>query len=512
MKDVLGDLVFNPGENSAVKIPSTLVVNKLLIADPSASGEGAAENTMDVAEMMNTMAREFAVLKADNAAMKLQVAELISSSSSNNDGGNEPAVVNTALSMNMLLPNGTFRGNVRITSDAELVVMLPLLAYITEIDGDLYISSLSWLPTLDGILDLLERVAGTLTIKYCHGLKTLANALPNLAEIGKAFEFDGNTQLSTASLYTAFPLLETVDGEPLKTKANTAEMDDNGVYTGELRLIAADFVTKRDMLKALTKVTKQLNMNHLGLADLDGAFPNLTEVGKNLAMTSMKVQTITGAFPLLEKIGDAFSFTYNDVVVSMIGAFPLLTRILGLFQIFNNKELISLDGSFLALESVVGQFIIESNFKLESMNGGVFAKLAETRLGDFHFVGTLVKSMDGYFPLLASIAGTFKFIDNNQIETMDGAFVALSTVGSQFTMYNNDMLATLGTGFKSLSSIGGELYFYGNGDNGQGLDGRGNSPSNPGLISFCTSAKQKLCGLTSSYVHAGWHHGSDDCC
>lgn len=479
MKDVLGDLVFNPGENSAVKIPSTLVVNKLLIADPSASGEGAAENTMDVAEMMNTMAREFAVLKADNVAMKLQVAELISSSGSNNDGGDKPAVVNTALSMNILLPNGTFRGNVRITSDAELIVMRPLLAYITEIDGDLYISSLSWLPKLDGILDLLERVAGTLAIKYCHGLKTLANALPNLVEIGKALTFDGNTQLSTASLYTAFPLLETVDGEPLKTKANTAEMDDNGVYTGVLRLmIAADFVTKRDMLKDLTKVTEILRISG-SIADLDGAFPNLTEVGK-LDIQSTQAQTMTGAFPLLDKVGNGLVMTSNSLLVSMIGAFPLLTEVLDQnFQILSNPKLASLDGSFKKL----------------------------TKVQDFHFAHTLIESMDGYFPLLASTTTGFYFYGHNQIETMDGAFPALSTVGTSFRLYDNDKVATLGTGFKSLSSIGGELSFNGNGDNGQG-----NMQSNPGLISFCTSAKQKLCGLTSAYGNANWDHDADDCC
>ena len=453
---------------------------------------------------------EVAALKQDKAALVTQVDDLEAAAAAAGGGGddNQPAVVKTALARNMLLPNGTFRGNIRITSDAELVVMLPLLEYITNIEGDLYIRYLSWLPSLDDVLAFLVRITGTLFIGGCRGLQSLANALPLLVEVGKTITLDdGNTKLETATLYTAFPLLETVDGKPLQTKANTPGMDDDGVYTGDLVVMAADFVTKRDMLKDLTKVTKVLNLNDLHLADLDNTFLTLEEVGTAFRIGSSTVQTMTGAFPFLVKVGTSFQIDSNTQLISVDGAFARL-KVGTSFQMNSNSQLVSMDGSFLVLDSVTS-FSMQGNNKLKSMNDGTFGKLTKTTTGSFNFVQSELESVDGLFPLLASVADNCEFNYHNQVQTMDGAFPVLSTVGSQLGIKNNDKLTTLGVdgGFKALTSIGSLLYFYGNGDNGAG-----SVDYNPGLVSFCASAKQKLCGLTSSYANAGWAYDSNSCC
>lgn len=449
-------------------------------------------------------------LKVEKLEGELAEERAANSNSNSNQNNIQPDVVKTALARNMLLPNGTFRGNIRITSDAELVVMLPLLEYIINIEGDLYISSLTWLPTLDDVLALLVKIAGSLFIGGCTGLQSLANALPKLVEVGNALTLSGNSKLETATLYAAFPLLETVDGKPLQTKANSPEMDDDGVYTGDLQVSkAADFVTKRDMLKDLTKVTKGLNLNTLSLADLDNMFLALKEVGGGFTLTSSSaLQTMTGAFPNLAKVGASFKLNSNSQLISVDGAFLLLGEVGESFNINSNSQhLVSMDGSFLVLDSATA-FMVSGNNRLKSMDGGTFGKLTKTTTGEFTFIDSALESVDGIFPLLASVAGYFNFNDHNQVQTMDGAFPMLSTVGSYLSIQRNDKLTTLGAdgGFKALSSIG-SLYFYANGDNGAG-----NVENNPGLVSFCESAKQKLCGMASTYSTCGWFHGADECC
>lgn len=397
------------------------------------------------------------------AALELKVEKLVEELAEER-AANSNNVVRTAMAH--ALVNGTFRGNIQITSDAELVVMLPVLKYITTIDGDLYIRGLSWRPNLDDVLALLVRITGALNIGGCSGLQSLANALPLLVEVGKSITFaGGNTRLQTIT--SAFPLL---------AKVGTS-------FT--------------------MQSTDQL------VATMDGAFPLLAEIGTTFYMSSnSQLVSMDGAFPLLAKVGTSFTLVSNNKLVSMDGAFPLL-KVGTRFEMQSNAELVSMDGSFLVMDSVAS-FYLAKNKKLKSMNDGTFGKLTKTTTGGgFDFFDSKLESMDGLFPLLASVDGAFLLQSHTQVQTMDGAFPLLSTVGTSFSIHSNAKLTTLGAdgGFKALSSIGGFLYFYANGDNGAG-----NVENNPGLVSFCESAKEKLCGLTSSYNNWNWAHDSDNCC
>lgn len=423
------------------------------------------------------------------AALELKVEKLeeelaeerAKQTSSDEQNSQQPAVVTTARNMKMLLANGTFRGNIRITSDAELVVMLPLLEYVVSIMGDLYISGLSWLPSLDNILVSLEEVLGSVTIASCDGLRSLSKALPLLAHIGKKLTFTNNGVLELASLEDAFPSLETVDGNSLQN-SKSDDLDADGTYTGTLTLSTDSgsmFVTKRALFKNVTKITKGLSISSLNFADLRNAFPLLAEVGENLHMSSAKVVWMDAStFPLLAKIGTSVSISSNPKLVTLNGVGPLLTAIGTYVEINSHGELKSIDGAFPGVKELT--FLHVKNLP------------------------SLV-SMKGAFRHLERTTAAFEFYNNAKLESIDGAFPALQTVGTAFVMYDNRLVTTIGTGFNALKSIIGRLTFYSNGSGNHGKD-------SPGETSFCQSAKTTLCTYTSSYASNSRIIDASTCC
>lgn len=203
-----GNLVFNPGATLAVEIPAKLLIANASSAADGGSAAAAPAATIDVAKKMNmmieqmgAMQKEMDGMKAENAALKDQIAEL-------GDGGSiRNPVTNTVvrLSCESLgeAPSG-FKCPTKVHPDSMVIIDvdgLRALKFTSAIQGPLTIQNVAAGFDLTEYIQNLEHVAGDITVTNNAGLKT-AN-FSALVRVDGGITFSNNEDATTLE----FPML-----------------------------------------------------------------------------------------------------------------------------------------------------------------------------------------------------------------------------------------------------------------------------------------------------------------
>ena len=349
--------------------------------------------------------------------------------SNNATGCNSPSEIN----INEINTSATHRGDITVTTQAEVDALGSTLTNIDTIDGNLTIgytdgSLLSDISDLSPLRNIVH-ITGNLIIQQNDQLVNL-NDLNNLQTIGGYLSVYDNDELITLG---DFPLLQSI-GEGFQI-ANNDRLTTPG-YFPALRFIEGGFfVGNNDTLTTL------------------GIFPVLQTIGVGFYVEFNSKLITLGDFPVLQTIEGFFSVYDNHELITL-GDFPVLQTIGGYFNVRSNRELTDL-GDFPVLQTIGGYFNVYSNDKLTDL--GDFSVLQT--IGGYFYVSSNSELTDlGDFPVLQSIGGYFDVSSNRELTDL-GEFPVLQSIGEGFGVYYNRGLITLGD-FPALTSIGAGNNIY----------------------------------------------------
>ena len=246
------------------------------------------------------------------------------------------------------LSNTIYRGDITVTTQAEVDSLRTTLAGKTRIDGTLTIgytdfSSQSDITDLTPLSNITD-ITGNLNIQQNGQLANL-NALTHLQTIGGDFEMYNNSELTDLG---DFSVLQTIGG--YFYVAGHRKLSNLGDFP-VLRSIEGDFF-----------IGNPLGENR-ELTDL-GNFPVLQTIGGSFWVLNNRKLTTFGDFPALQTIGEYFRVGGNSV--TDLGDFPTLQTIGGYFEVSGNNTLTSL-GNFPALQTIGEYFAVSFNDSLTTL-------------------------------------------------------------------------------------------------------------------------------------------------
>ena len=387
--------------------------------------------------------------------------------------------------------NSIYRGDITVTTQAEVDSLRTTLAGKTRINGNLTIGYVSGSSQSD-ITDLsplrnIVRITGHLRIDRNGQLVNL-NGLNNLQSIGSYFGVYRNGRLT---ILGDFPTLQSIG---LYFNANSND-----------QLITLGNFSALQTIGAAFLVWNNSNLTTLG------NFSVLDSIGSYFRVNDNDQLTTLGDFSALQIIKEYFG-VYNNDTLTTLGNFPALTSI----GIDNNIRVPSLNNGFTNNVSILvennpnlsdcyvltdflpdgahavgGDIYIEGNASVSVCNSkndlintiyrgdyiggleltirGVVVDVQEqvdalrtTLLGKTIIDGNLIigdfesQGVTDLTPLsnIAHITGNLNIRENSQLVNLTG-LNNLRSIGGNFLVYNNDIL-TLGN-FLDLQSIGGSF-------------------------------------------------------
>lgn len=294
----------------AVEIPA-----KLLIANASSADNGgaAAAATIDVAEKMNmmieqmgAMQKEMDGMKAENAALKDQIAELGVGGAS----GNPVTDTVVRLSCEGLgeAPSG-FKCPTKVHPDSMVIIDvdgLRALKFTSAIQGPLTIHNIAAGFDLTEYIQNLEHVAGDITVENNAGLKTARFSA--LVRVDGSITFQGNPAATTLE----FPLLDI---------KNTTVSDD-----GDTLVVSGNTKLEAVVINDFTHLYGKVNIDSNPLLE-SFLLPALTTVEAGAALTMKSNSMLESvSFPAMTTCAD---FTFTSTPANSTVSLPLLEVITG---------------------------------------------------------------------------------------------------------------------------------------------------------------------------------------
>lgn len=394
----VGNLVFNPGASLAVEIPA-----KLLIANASSADNGgaAAAATIDVAEKMNmmieqmgAMQKEMDGMKAENAALKDQIAELGVGGAS----GNPVTDTVVRLSCEGLgeAPPG-FKCPTKVHPDSMVIIDvdgLRALKFTSAIQGPLTIQNVAAGFDLTEYVQNLQHVAGDITVENNAGLKTAQFSA--LVRVDGSITFQGNPAATTLE----FPLLDI---------KNTTVSDDGDTFVVSKNL-KLDSVAVKDFTHLYGKVFIDSNPL-LESFQFATAVEVLASGSSFLIESNHRLQSVL--LPALTTMADGakISVQSNNVLESI--SLPGLKTMANETKVTVNENRVLDSVSFPAMEKCA-----DFTFTAAPANSTVYFPLLEV------ITGTMVITIEGghvTLPMLSNAAsgglvGKMKIVSNSQTE------------------------------------------------------------------------------------------------
>lgn len=285
------------------------------------------------------------------------------------------------------------------------------LTQLTALQGDLTVSMVKTLRTLDG-LQKLTSIAGKLALDNDPGLDTVV--LPALTTLGGGIAISNDLALSQIDLHALTQL---------------------GVV-GAVSL-------------ALTGLPKLTNL------DLQA----LTNVAGDLSISRADDLTTLSGFGQLARIGGQLSVDNNAALTTL--AFPALTEVAGRVYLANAAALTSVDLSKLTTVGMTGGYSVNllTLPRLTSLNlkalADVPGQLNLTRIGD---TASTALALD--LSALTSVRGALTLSAIKNLPNVD-SFAKLTSVGGTLAITSNPGLTSL-MGFAALESVTGTVQITGN--------------------------------------------------
>ena len=346
------------------------------------------------------------------------------------------------------LSNTIYRGDITVTTQAEVNALSDTLAGKTRIDGNLTIEYSYDITDLTPLSNMTH-ITGNLRIQQNGQLANL-NGLDSLQTIGGYLIIGNNTELQSLGDFSA--LTSIGSGNPF-VPSESAQVDNVSILVeGNPNLFACC-----DLVNFLPAQANAVSGR---------IFINNNSAGCNLATTGTDAEKAdalssvcgTTTFTLQSQINtfDFANATAKNIVIgpssgsdpiTNISRLSTITSLLSL-TITGNEELQNLVG-LSAFTQINGNISVENNPKLQSL--GDFSAL--TRIGGELNINNNEKLQSlGDLSALTSIGEFFNVSFQPQLTTL-GDFPVLQTIGEYFHVTNNDTLTDLGD-FPALTSIG----------------------------------------------------------
>ena len=409
------------------------------------------------------------------------------------------------------LSNTIYRGDITVTTQAEVDTLRTTLAGKTRIDGNVTIgytdgssrsditdlSPLSNMTHIRGNLKIerngvlvnltalthLQTIGGIFVVGFNDQLTDLGN-FPALQSIGLNMVVDDNNELTTLG---NFPVLQSIGGNfyvysndslttlgnfPVLTSIGTGRADiynlgdtiDNVSIVVEDNSSLSDCYTLTDFLPGGTHAVSgeiYINNNDLGCSSGDEITEKATYTGDITVTTQAAVDalrtTLAGKTIINGNLTIGYTFGSSRGDITDLSPLSNITHITENIQIQRNPQLDNLNG-LTHLQTIGGLFNVRDNSDLTDL--GDFSVLQS--IGGYFWVQSNSELTDlGDFPVLQTIGEFFQVIGNGKLTDL-GDFPTLQTIGKSFQVDVNSELTDLGD-FPVLQTIGEFFQVIGNG-------------------------------------------------
>lgn len=255
------------------------------------------------------------------------------------DGGSDGGTVDNAMVLGLLLSNGTYTRDISITSDNEMLAMMPVLEAVREVRGNISLTSAAL--NVPPPMGRLHTVLGSLIINGTR-IVDLEGAFPALRRVIGSFVVYANHDLTRVGP-TAFAALESVEGSDFSLRYNFGVTTIAGCFpslretTGNLQVGSLTAMTAANAMEHSFPVLESaawVQIRAIRTPSLNGSFPMLRTISQQLILT-YNMGTIVGGFAALETVARGININ-NNAFAEIGTAFRRLTSAGTGLQVYTN--------------------------------------------------------------------------------------------------------------------------------------------------------------------------------